>query len=266
MKDITNMASYRLGWLLFTGVLVIVAGCSQPAELNPHEEEVLRTLEELRLAQDVRLSEIQSVDLGKKFLVDMRLAEHDATVNPAFITSAKMTVKYYMECFASKRRKDSLGEFLANPPDTSVSMKYNARHILLDSEDEALTIIQKLDQGDDFATLAHEFSTGPSGKTGGKLGWIKSPPMVKQFIEATAQLEKGGYSKEPVETQFGWHVIMLDDFQPSETQTDIIQRTESVKAQITRSRKDLDELLIVVREICGNAEAALEKTHDLRGG
>ena len=263
MKDITNMDCSRLVLLLFTGVLVIMTGCNQQVEINSHKGDMLRTLEEMRLAQEVGASEIEIVELGKKFLLDMRLAEHDATVNPAFIASANMTVKYYMECFESKRRQDSLESFLASPPDTSVPKEYYARHILVDSEDEARAIIQKLDQGADFAAMACEFSTGPSGREGGVLGWFNSAQMVRPFVETTAQLEKGSYSKEPVKTQFGWHVILLEDFRQSEKD---IQRSESVKAQINRSRKDLEAMPGVVTEICGNAGAALEKTHDLRGG
>ena len=89
--------------------------------------------------------------------------------------------------------------------------EYNARHILMKTEEEAMDVIAALDKGADFSELAMEKSTGPSGKSGGKLGWFAPGQMVKPFSDAAAGLEKGSYSKEPVETQFGWHVIMLDD-------------------------------------------------------
>jgi len=89
--------------------------------------------------------------------------------------------------------------------------EYKARHILLKTEDEAKTIIAKLDTGADFAKLAEEKSTGPSAKNGGDLGWFAPARMVPPFARAVSEMKKGTHSKEPVKTQFGWHVIKLED-------------------------------------------------------
>jgi len=93
--------------------------------------------------------------------------------------------------------------------------EYKARHILLENEEDAKAAISMLDNGSDFSELAKEKSTGPSGPTGGELGWFSPAQMVKEFSDATAALEKGSYTKTPVQTQFGWHVIMLDDIRDS---------------------------------------------------
>ena len=93
--------------------------------------------------------------------------------------------------------------------------EYKASHILVESRDEAVAIIAELDGGADFAELAKAKSTGPSGPNGGQLGWFSPAQMVKPFSDAAAQLDKGSYSKEPVETQFGWHVILLEDSRES---------------------------------------------------
>ena len=93
--------------------------------------------------------------------------------------------------------------------------EYKARHILLDNEEDAKAVIGMLDSGRDFSELAKEKSTGPSGPSGGELGWFSAGQMVTEFSDATAALEKGSYSKAPVKTQFGWHVIMLDDVRDS---------------------------------------------------
>ena len=93
--------------------------------------------------------------------------------------------------------------------------EYKASHILVESQEEAVAIIAELDGGADFAELAKTKSTGPSGPGGGQLGWFSPAQMVKPFSDAAAQLEKGSYSKEPVETQFGWHVILLEDSRES---------------------------------------------------
>jgi peptidyl-prolyl cis-trans isomerase C len=93
--------------------------------------------------------------------------------------------------------------------------EYSARHILVEDEATANEVIKLLDSGSDFSELAKEKSTGPSGPTGGKLGWFGADQMVQPFAEATAALEKGTYTKTPVQTQFGWHVIILDDVRDS---------------------------------------------------
>ncbi len=72
-----------------------------------------------------------------------------------------------------------------------------------------------LDTGRDFSELAKEKSTGPSGPSGGELGWFGAGQMVKPFADAAATMDKGTYSKTPVQTEFGWHVIMLDDVRDS---------------------------------------------------
>lgn len=89
--------------------------------------------------------------------------------------------------------------------------EYKARHILVEDEAGAKELIVSLDGGADFAELARTHSTGPTGKNGGDLGWFDATQMVPPFAEALKSLEKGNYSKSPVQTQFGWHVILLED-------------------------------------------------------
>ena len=89
--------------------------------------------------------------------------------------------------------------------------EYKARHILVKTEDEAKAVVKQLDDGSDFAKLAKEKSTGPSGKTGGDLGWFRPQQMVPPFSDAVAAMKKNTYTKKPVKTQFGWHVIKLED-------------------------------------------------------
>ncbi len=89
--------------------------------------------------------------------------------------------------------------------------EYKARHILVDSEDKAKALIEEIKGGADFAELAKTHSSDSSGANGGDLGWFGSNMMVKPFADAVAKLEKGASTQEPVQSQFGWHVIMLDD-------------------------------------------------------
>ncbi len=91
------------------------------------------------------------------------------------------------------------------------SIEYKASHILLENEADAKAVTDSLKKGGDFATLAKEKSTGPSGKDGGSLGWFSPNQMVKPFADAVAKLNKGDVSPSPIQTQFGWHIIRLED-------------------------------------------------------
>lgn len=94
--------------------------------------------------------------------------------------------------------------YLSGPQET----EYKAAHILVETKEEAEALIAELNNGADFAELAKEHSTGPSGPGGGELGWFGADMMVEPFQEAVETLEAGGVSG-PVQTQFGWHVIRL---------------------------------------------------------
>ena len=89
--------------------------------------------------------------------------------------------------------------------------EYKARHILVRDEATARKLIEELEGGADFAALAREHSVGPSARQGGDLGWFSAASMVPPFAEAVQGLAKGAYTKEPVRTRFGWHVILLED-------------------------------------------------------
>lgn len=89
-------------------------------------------------------------------------------------------------------------------------VEYQAKHILVDGEDVALKAIQQLQSGTDFGTLARRLSKDKaSAEKGGDLGWFAPNRMVRPFADAVALLKKGEYTKTPVQTQFGWHVIQL---------------------------------------------------------
>lgn len=89
--------------------------------------------------------------------------------------------------------------------------EYKASHILVKTEDEAKKIIAELEKGGDFKALAKKHSIDPMGSEGGDLGWFTSDRMVPPFSEAVVALENGKFSKQPVQTQFGWHVILREE-------------------------------------------------------
>ncbi|MDG3041548.1 peptidylprolyl isomerase [Roseicyclus marinus] len=106
-------------------------------------------------------------------------------------------------------------EYDAQYGSTGAVTEYNASHILVETEEAAQALIAELGEGADFAELAQERSIGPSGPNGGQLGWFTAGMMVPSFEEAVFALEVGEVSA-PVETQFGWHVIVLNDTRDQE--------------------------------------------------
>jgi peptidyl-prolyl cis-trans isomerase C len=89
--------------------------------------------------------------------------------------------------------------------------EYKARHILVDDQAQAKALIARLDKGEDFSKLARENSKDGSAQDGGDIGWFEIEGVVSGFREAVEALEKGKYTKEPAQSQYGWHVIVLDD-------------------------------------------------------
>jgi peptidyl-prolyl cis-trans isomerase C len=89
--------------------------------------------------------------------------------------------------------------------------EYKAHHILVETEDQAKAIIAKLDKGDKFEDLAKGTKDAGSAANGGELDWAPAGAYVKEFSEAMTKLEKGKYTETPVKSQFGYHVIRLDD-------------------------------------------------------
>ena len=112
----------------------------------------------------------------------------------------------------------------------SENREFKARHILLKTEDEAIAVIDALRNGGDFAALATERSTGPSGPSGGDLGWFQASRMVPTFADAIKLMNKSDVSVTPVQTDFGFHVIKLDDMRDIEKPT-----FESTRDEIQQS-------------------------------
>ena len=126
----------------------------------------------------------------------------------------------------------------------SIPKKLKARHILVKGEDNATAIIKELDAAKDkkeaFIKLAKEKSTGPSGPNGGDLGWFELGRMVPEFSTAADKLKKGEYTKKPVKTQFGFHIIYLDDRKDAGTKK-LEEVEDSIKEEL--ANKDFTELI-----------------------
>ena len=144
-------------------------------------------------------------------------------------------MKKEMKTLEASFTKEKLQEeYKKNKKLYSTPKKLHARHILVKTEAEAKEIIKELDSAKDkkakFIELAKSKSTGPSGKAGGDLSWFEPKMMVPEFSAAADKLKKGEYTKTPVKTQFGYHIIMLDDKKEA-----AVKPFETVEAQIKNS-------------------------------
>lgn len=170
---------------------------SQPF-MSYYEDLLERVIDIKLFAQEgkkMKLNEEPSVRAAIDFVIEKVLMQ-------AFLS------KYVQENIKEENLKASYNNFIA---DETSREEIKASHILMDTESEAIDVINMLNDGDDFAELAKNKSTGPSGPSGGDLGWFKRGQMVPPFEKAAFSLNKNEISQRPVQTQFGWHVIKIFD-------------------------------------------------------
>lgn len=123
--------------------------------------------------------------------------------------------------------------------------QHKLRHILVDTKAEADTVIAQLNQGSDFIALAEERADGPTGPNGGALGWLTFDSMPAPFAAAVQGMTAGSYSREPVQTDAGYHVILLE-----ETQRQPPPALEDLRDELLAAaeRKQLDDYIKTLRE------------------
>ena len=203
-----------------------------------------KTLEDLEkdLAQR---SQGQAMNFPKDKLVD-ELVQREVLVQDAVQKKLDQSPEVIAQLDAAKKAiltQASLQAYLKANPITDAEIKkeydskvggangteYKASHILVKTEDEAKKLIAELDKGGKFPALANKHSLdAKESKNGGDLGWFSPSQMVAPFSEAAAKLEKGKYTKAPIQTQFGWHVILLED-----SRKQAVPPLEAVKEQLT---------------------------------
>jgi peptidyl-prolyl cis-trans isomerase C len=247
----------RLALAGCTALLIVLSGCDQlgnkaatpaetnagfeifvkavarktAAELTPEElKEAINQYISMRVAAEAatttglpKEAEIKSqLELGRMNVLSEALLQRNLEANP--ITDADIQAEYD-------------AQVAATPPE------YKARHILVDDKALAEAIIQKLDAKGDFAALAKEYSKDGSAQSGGDLGWFSPQAMVQEFSAAVAKLTKGTYTTAPVQSQFGWHVIQLDDTRAAQLPP-LDQVKDRVKQLVQRKKvaSYLDEL------------------------
>ena len=170
---------------------------SQPF-MSYYEDLLERVIDIKLFAQEgkkMKLDEEPSVRAAIDFVIEKVLMQ-------AFLSN------YVLENINEENLRASYNNFIA---DETSREEIKASHILMDTESEAIDVINMLNDGDDFAELAKNKSTGPSGPSGGDLGWFKRGQMVPPFEKAAFSLNKNEITQRPVQTQFGWHVIKIFD-------------------------------------------------------
>jgi peptidyl-prolyl cis-trans isomerase C len=171
----------------------------------------------------------QTVDANLKEVIVNKLISSELIYQEAQKLGLDKQADYLAQEELSRREllvNTYLQDFIKKNPVSEASMKaeyeklktqmgdkeYKARHILVATENEAKAIITQLGKGASFEKIAKEKSTDPGSKDkGGDLGWFSPGGMVKPFSDAAVALKKGGMTTTPVQTQFGWHIIKLED-------------------------------------------------------
>ena len=144
--------------------------------------------------------------------------------------------------------------------------EYNASHLLVETEEEAIAAKARIDAGEEFADVARDVSTGPTGPNGGNLGWFGKGQMVTEFEATTVALTVGDVS-DPVQTQFGWHVVTLLDTRNKDVPTlDAVRQElfgEIQEAAIQARLSELTEAATIVKPEADAFDPSLISNLDL---
>ncbi|KIN65695.1 PPIC-type PPIASE domain protein [Sulfitobacter noctilucae] len=211
---------------------MIIARATLPEQYQQLPDEVLFTGILDQLVQQSALADTFDGELPDRVTLSLQNEERSLTagevieqVMAADVDEAEIKAAYE-ETYANQEAGD----------------EYNASHILVETEEEAAALKVQLDEGADFAELAREKSTGPSGPSGGSLGWFGPGMMVPSFEEAVAAMEAGAVS-DPVQTQFGWHVIKLNETRKTEApELDAVREELEMQLRQTRVQARIEEI------------------------
>tara|TARA_R110000787_G_scaffold46657_1_gene113318 strand:- start:6164 stop:7012 length:849 start_codon:yes stop_codon:yes gene_type:complete len=195
---------------------MIIARATLPEQYQQLPPEVLFKGILDQLVQQTAISQAYKDDLPKRVTLALENERRQ-------LIAGEVIEKSMAKEITPEELQAAYDETYANAEPTQ---EYNASHILVETEEDALAVKAEIEGGADFAEVAKEKSTGPSGPSGGSLGWFGPGMMVPAFETAVAELEVGDISA-PVKTQFGWHIIKLEDKRSKEAPA-----LEEVKAEL----------------------------------
>ena len=174
------------------------------------------------IAREIFIQEAQKqgLDTTEDFKVQMELARQTILIRDLFTNYQKTNA------VTDDEIKAEYDKFAA----ANSGKEYKARHILVETEDQAKAIIAQIKKGGKFEDIAKKASKDPgSGAKGGDLDWAPASNYVAEFAQALTQLTKGKMTETPVKSQFGYHIIRLDDVREAQ-----LPKLEDVKAQIAQ--------------------------------
>lgn len=197
----------------------------QKAKGAPDTPDLKNAVREELIRRELLLQEAKKIGLDKKPEIS---AQADAARSAIYIRA-------YIQDYV---KKNPIAEAQLRAQYETIktqlgSTEYKARHILVKSEDEAKTIIESLAKGTKFEELAKQSVDPGSKENGGDLGWASAGNFVKPFSDALTSLTKGKHTEAPVKSEFGYHVIQLDDTRPlntppfEEIQPRLVQQAQS---------------------------------------
>ena len=164
-------------------------------------------LREEVIARESFMQEAQrrGLEASPDFRAKMELARQSVLIGELFADFQKSNAVSDADAKAEYER------LVGSQAPAAGAKEYKARHILVEKEDEAKGIITRLQKGEKFDELAKQSKDPGNKDRGGDLGWSAPSGYVKPFADALVALDKGKFSAAPVKTEFGWHVIQLDD-------------------------------------------------------
>lgn len=166
----------------------------------------------------------------------------------AFIANAALT-RVAEQALTDQAIDDAYAAFVADFDAREPTPEYNASHIIVETEEEAQALRKMLDDGADFAELAREHSLDGAAANGGSLGWFGPGVMIPEFEQAVEVMEVGEY-KGPLQTQFGWHLVLLNDTRMSQAPA-LDEVREALEQGIVREAAEAE-----LARITGAAEIA----------
>lgn len=206
-------------------------------------EEGIKVLADEMVNQEILLIDAYNtgIDKDKEFQREFKLVEENMLKNYAMH-------KIFEEVDASD---DELRKYYENNKEViSPKASYTASHILLDDEKKAIEVLEEIENGLDFKEAARKYSKDPSAANGGSLGTFPKGVMVKEFQDGLEQLEVGEISK-PVKSQFGYHIIKLDNIVDEETKEfeEVKDQVYQMYIMVKRQEKYLEKLNQVSKDI-----------------
>ena len=189
---------------------------------RPVTPELEGQIKEEVIAREIFMQEAQkwSLDTSDEYKTQLELARQTILIRELFSEYQKKNP------VTDEETKAEYDKFVA----ANGGKEYKARHILVEKESEAKDIIARLKKGAKFEDIAKKQSKDPgSGAKGGDLDWANPGSYVKEFTEALIKLNKGQTTDAPVQSQFGWHVIRLDDVRQAQ-----LPKLDDVKPQIAQ--------------------------------